>query len=154
MKRTLFTVVGLALLMQACATMSPDYEEPTVTLTSIRAIESEGMTPSFEVGLRIINPNRDDLAIEGIVYTIALEGHEVVKGVGKDYPVVEAYSQQDITLLASVNLLSGLRLMGDLMRAEAGAMRYEFTAKLDPGGFYPSIRVSETGQLDLGASPR
>ncbi|MGD8346488.1 MAG: LEA type 2 family protein [Lysobacterales bacterium] len=154
MKIKLLPLVGLALLLQACATMSPDYEEPTVTLTSFRAINSEGMTPSFEVGLRIINPNRNDLAIQGIVYTIALEGHEVVKGVGKDYPVVEAYSQQDITLLASVNLLSGLRLIGDLMRAESGALRYEFTAKLDPGGFYPSIRVSESGQLDLGASPR
>ena len=154
MKRTVIFAATLALLLQACATMNPDYEEPSVTLTSIRAINSEGMTPTFEVGLRIINPNREDLAIEGIVYTISLEGHEVVKGVGKDYPVIEGYSQQDITLLASVKLLSGLRLLGELMRAESGAMRYEFSAKLDPGGFYPAVRVSETGQLDLGASPR
>ena len=43
-------------------------------MTSIRALPSEGMVPAFEVGLRIIDPKRKDLHLEGIVYTISLEG--------------------------------------------------------------------------------
>lgn len=137
-------------LLQSCATMDPDYEEPTVMLSSFRAIPSEGMMPSFEVGLRIINPNSTPLNLEGVVYSISLQGHELVKGVGKDFPVIEAYSQGDITLTASANLLSGIRFITGMVKQQNEAFEYEFKAKLDVGSFYPSLRISETGTLDFG----
>ena len=41
-------------VVAGCATLSPDYEQPTVALTSFRALPSEGVAPAFEVGLRIV----------------------------------------------------------------------------------------------------
>jgi LEA14-like dessication related protein len=148
-------LVAIAML-SACATMNPDYETPSVALTSFKAVPSESMVPAFEVGLRVINPNPGELMLAGVVYTISLEGHEVVKGVGKDFPVIEGYSQQDILLTASVKPLSGIRLISELMGTEKTALDYDFEAKLDVGGLFPSIRVNESGQIDLGAtaSPR
>ncbi len=75
-------VVGflMTLALSACATLGPDYEEPTVTLSSFKAIPSEGMIPAFEIGLRIINPNSRPLNLEGIVYTVSLEGYELDQG--------------------------------------------------------------------------
>lgn len=140
------------ILLSSCATLSPDYEEPTVTLSSFRAIPSEGMVPAFEIGLRIINPNAQDLALEGVVYTISLAGHDLVKGVGKDFPVIEGYSEGDIKLTASANLLAGIRFVGDMMQAQGEAIDYEFEAKLDLSGLYPSIRVRESGKIDLSGS--
>lgn len=147
----------LSLTLAGCATLDPDYEEPSVALTSFRALPSEGMVPVFEVGLRIINPNPQDLELVGIVYSIELDGREIVKGVGRDFPVIEGYTQEDVTITASVQLLSGLRLVSDMMRKQQGDLEYAFKAKLDLGGLAPSIRVSETGRLDLAgglASPR
>jgi LEA14-like dessication related protein len=142
-------------MLGACATMRPGFEEPTVTLTSFRALPAEGMAPSFEIGLRIINPNPDDLDIRGIVYTISLEGREVIKGVGKDFPVIESYSQEDLVIVASAQLIGSLQLLADLMATPRDALEYDFDARLDLGGLYPSIRVSEGGRLDLGrGSPR
>ncbi|MEE4218829.1 MAG: LEA type 2 family protein [Xanthomonadales bacterium] len=154
--KSLLSSLFLLVLLPGCATMSPDYEEPSVAMTSFRALPSEGMVPAFEVGLRIINPNSQDLDLQGIVYTISLEGHELVKGVGKDFPVIEAYTQEDVTLTASVQLLSGLRLVNELMRSQDPSMNYAFEAKLDLGGLYPSIRISESGEIDLAgtSSPR
>ncbi len=146
-------LLGL-LLLPACATMSPNYEQPTVSLSSFRALPSEGMTPAFEIGLRIINPNASPLALEGVVYTISIEGHELVKGVGRDFPVIEGYSQGDIVLTASANLLAGIRFLGDMMHAVEESLEYDFEAKLDLQGFYPSIRVSESGAFDLRPPPR
>ena len=140
--------------LAACATMRPGWEEPTVALTSFRAVPSEGSAPTFEIGLQIINPNPDDLVLKGIVYTIRLEDRELIKGVGRDLPVVEAYSQENVTLTASVQLLGGLQLIADLLRSERQSLRYAFEARLDPGGLYPSIRVSEDGEFELGASGR
>ena len=71
MKTHQLAALGLMVFLSACATMSPDYEEPTVTLSSFRAIPSEGMVPAFEIGLRILNPNSQALHLDGIVYTVS-----------------------------------------------------------------------------------
>ena len=143
-----------AVLLMSCATLDPDYEQPTVTLSSFRALPSEGMVPAFEIGLRIINPNRQAMRLEGVVYTIAIEGHELVKGVGKDFPVIEGYSEETITLTASANLLAGIRFIGDMMQARDESLEYEFEAKLDTGGISPSLRIRERGEFNLAGSPR
>ena len=101
--RAIVAWIFVLLFLQSCATLDPNYEEPTVILSSFRAVPSEGMVPSFEVGLRIINPNTTPLDLEGVVYSISLQGHELVKGVGKGYPQIEGYSEGNITLSASAN---------------------------------------------------
>jgi hypothetical protein len=68
--------------------------------------------------------------------------------------VIEGYSQGDIVLTASANLLAGIRFLGDMMHAVEESLEYDFEAKLDLQGFYPSIRVSESGAFDLRPSPR
>lgn len=142
------------LVLAACATLAPGYEQPTVTLSSFRAIPSAGMTPGFEIGLRILNPNATPLRLDGVVYTIAVEGHELVKGVGKDFPVIEGYSQADVTLSASANLLAGIRFIGDMMQRSDDSLDYDFEAKLDLQGRYPSLRVRESGAFSLQTLPR
>jgi LEA14-like dessication related protein len=150
------SVIGLllAITLSACATLSPDYEEPTVTLSSLKAIPSEGMVPAFEIGLRIINPNAQTLNLEGIVYTVSLQGYELVKGVGKDFPVIEGYSEGEVKLTAAANLLAGIRFVGDMMQTQDESVEYEFKAKLDLGGLYPSIKVRETGEINLNNRPK
>jgi len=142
-------MLAAAVLLPACATMNPDYEQPTITLSSFDAIPSEGMVPSFEVGLRVINPNATPLNIVGVVYTISLQGHELVKGVGKGFEVIDGYSEGDLTLTATANLLAGIRFIGDMMNSPNEKLEYEFKAKLDLGGFNSSIRIRETGEFDL-----
>jgi len=149
MKLHQLVALALAIILSACATMSPDYEEPTVTLSSFRAIPSEGMVPAFEIGLRIINPNSQALNLDGIVYTVSLQGHELIKGVGKDFPVIEGYSEGEVKLIATANLLAGIRFIGDMMQSNGDPVEYEFKAKLDLGGLYPSIKVRETGEINL-----
>jgi hypothetical protein len=137
------------LLIQACASMNPDYEEPTVTLSSFRALPSQGAMPTFEIGLHILNPNSTALRLEGIVYTVSIQGHDVVKGVGKDFPVIDGYSEQTVRLTAAANLLAGIRLVMDLMDASDEDLQYKFEAKLDTSGPGRAIRVRETGSFRM-----
>lgn len=129
--------------------MSRGYETPTVTVNSFRAIPSDGAIPSFAIGLHVINPNRQALALRGASYTISLDGHELVKGVANDLPVIAAYGEGSFTVTASVNLFAGIRLITDLMSTSRDAFQYEFEAKLDPGGFGQTIRVRDSGQVSL-----
>jgi len=137
------------LLIQACASIDPDYEQPSVTLSSFRALPSEGGMPTFEIGLHILNPNSTPFRLEGVVYTVSIQGHDVVKGVGKDFPVLEGYSEQTIKLTAAANLFAGIRLVMDLMNSPNESLEYEFEAKLDTGGFGRSIRIKEKGEFRM-----
>ena len=152
MTRIRFTAFLLScsfLLIQACASIDPDYEQPTVTLSSFRALPAEGGIPNFEIGLQILNPNSTPFRLEGVVYTVSVQGHDVVKGVGKDFPVLEGYSEQTIKLTAAANLFAGIRLVMDLVNSPSESLEFEFEAKLDTGGFGRSIRIKEKGSFRM-----
>ncbi|MDH3751374.1 MAG: hypothetical protein OEU40_12330, partial [Gammaproteobacteria bacterium] len=84
-------IVLAAAALTGCAGLRPGYETPTVTISSFKAIPSEGGLPAFEIGLRVINPNIEPLELRGVSYTISIEGHDIIKGVGNDLPVIDGY---------------------------------------------------------------
>lgn len=137
------------IVVSGCATLDSDYETPTVTINSFRSLPSTQGTPSFEIGLRVVNPNREALELQGIAYTISLEGRELITGVGKDLPVIEGYSEGTFTVTASASLYEGIRLLTDLMSSPRDTLRYEVSTKLDVGAFRPAIRVKDAGELML-----
>jgi LEA14-like dessication related protein len=105
--------------------------------------------PDFEIGLHVINPNRVPLPLRGVAYTISLNDYELIKGVGNDLPVIDAYGEDTLTLTASPNLFAGIRFITELMGASQESVRYEIEAKLDVGTFLPPIRVSDSGEISL-----
>ena len=149
MPRLTIAIITATVLLAGCAGLRPDYETPTVTVKSVRAIPSEGVLPEFEIDLHVINPNREALKLVGVSYTVSLEGHELIKGVGNDLPVIEGYGEGDITLNASADLFAGVGLIRELMSRQKDTLSYSFEAKLDPGAFRPSIRVKDSGEVSL-----
>jgi hypothetical protein len=146
----------LALVLASCATLSPNWEQPVVTLSYFRPAEAGG---GFDVGLKILNPNREPLNLQGVVYTISIQGQEVITGVGKGYAPIEGYGEGNIELSAAPNLFAGVRLLAELMGQASGAagpsaLEYDFEAKLDVGGFYPRIKVQESGSFQLAPKAR
>lgn len=149
MPRLTIAIVTAAVLLAGCAGLRPGWETPTVTVKSVRAIPSQGVLPEFEIDLHVVNPNREKLKLAGVSYTVSLEGHELIKGVGNDLPVIEGYGEGDITLNASADLFAGVGLIRELMSTQKNTVSYEFEAKLDPGALRPSIRVKDTGKVSL-----
>lgn len=149
MPRLTIAIITATILLAGCAGLRPDYETPTVTVKSVRAIPSEGVLPEFEIDLHVVNPNREALKLVGVSYTVSLEGHELIKGVGNDLPVIEGYGEGDITLNASADLFAGVGLIRELMSRQKDTLSYSFEAKLDPGAFRPSIRVKDSGEVSL-----
>jgi LEA14-like dessication related protein len=139
----LFTLTG-------CAGLGVQREPPRVNLQSFRMVPIEGAAmPGFEFGLQVINPNAEPLRLQGIAYSIRLDGQRLIDGVANDLPVIEAYGQAVVTLQAGVNMLGGIRLLSRLMSEPQSAWEYEFEAKLDPVGFGLPIRIRETGKVEL-----
>ncbi|MCK4508711.1 MAG: LEA type 2 family protein [Desulfuromonadales bacterium] len=132
-----------------CAGLEPGFETPTVGVSSFRVLPSAGVAPEFEIGLRIVNPNRSALKLEGIVYSVTLAGHKVLTGVSSDLPVIGAYGEGDVTLTATPDLLSSISLFATLMKQPQSTFAYELDAKLDIGSLRPRIHVQEKGEISL-----
>lgn len=139
--------VFFVLTLNACATMPDDFEEPSVSVTSLTPKNSAGITPQFEIILRISNPNREPLTLEGMSYTIRLDGNKVMSGVANDLPTIEPYGEAEVTLHATADLLGSFQLITGMMNQAKEHIDYEFKAKLDIGAFMPRIDVIKKGTL-------
>jgi len=137
--------------LSGCAGMGSGYETPTVSVQSFRTIASDNGSglPEFEIVLHVINPNLQPLELAGISYTISLDGHDLIKGVGNKLPVIEGYGEGSFTLNAGFDLIAGIQLFRSLMEKEAEGFDYRFEAKLDPGAFKRKIRISDSGSISF-----
>jgi len=143
-------LVGVVFFVSGCAGLGAGREPPTVSVQSFRAVPGEsGGLPAFEIGLIVLNPNPEPLRLQGIAYSIRLDGQPLLDGVSNDMPAIEGYGQGTVTLSAAVNVLGGIRLINSLMTSPRRTFDYEFTARLDPVGFSRNIRVTQSGRIDL-----
>lgn len=130
-----------------CASLRTSIEPPTARVTSFTPIASQGLAPSFEIGLRVVNPNATSLSIRGMTYKIFLNGFEVVDGAANDLPTVPAYGEADIKVNATVGLMEGFRFVNDMLRAATGQVNYLFQARLDIGALFPTIPIEQIGSF-------
>jgi LEA14-like dessication related protein len=152
MSKGFVSIIGLWLvsLLGGCAGMTnPHFEPPVVSLSSFRMVPQQAVSPTFEIGLHIINPNREPLSFEGIYYTVNIEGYDILAGVSNDLPTVDPYGEADVTLEAGVDLVKSIRLISSLMQQPRDRFTYSFKAKLDPGGLNPRITIQEDGEFSL-----
>ncbi|NNM21190.1 MAG: LEA type 2 family protein, partial [Gammaproteobacteria bacterium] len=144
-------LLTLMTLLAGCATVDPDYESPSVTVSSFRAIAVPNGIPNFEIGLRVLNPNATPLELRGISFAISLDGQRLIRGVGNELPVIKPYGAGNFTVTASANVLAGIRFFANWAETASDEINYEFKAKLDVGALRRAIRIKESGSLSLGA---
>jgi LEA14-like dessication related protein len=136
-------------LLQGCAGSLKPHEPPAVEVSYIRLLPSRGLAPEFEIGLHIVNPNAQRLALKGISYTVHIEGHQVLIGVSNKLSELEGFSEGDAVLQTRADVLSGIRLLTDLLNGPRDTLNYEFNARLNVGGFAREIEVVRKGEIKL-----
>ncbi len=140
------------LMLSGCATLSPSFENPQVQVLSIKQQSSKGMDQKLVVQLNVQNPNGIELPLEGMSYSLSIEGHKVASGVTSDVPTIPAYGEAKISLPVTTNLMAMVRLVTGLMMKGQEELEYELQAKLDVGiPLVPKLSVSEVGSVPLGS---
>ncbi|MCM2680578.1 LEA type 2 family protein [Echinimonas agarilytica] len=152
-----FFVVSFILAVLASCAALPQLDPPKVNLVHIKPTAGEGIAPRFDITLRVVNPNNTALSLNGAVYSLSLNGYEVVSGATSQLPEVPAYGEAQFTLPAELSLFQGMRLLSAMVRGSGDptALNYEIDVKLDAGALLPDIRLKEEGSLnpnDLKAS--
>jgi len=143
-------LVTLLLALAGCATLNPAYQKPEVHLVRFQPLPSQGLEQRFAIGLKVLNPNRMDLKINGISYNLKLQGHKVVSGLSGKVPVIPAYGETQLDLEASTDLFGSLRAVLDLLNAPGKPVSYELETRIDTGWWGLPVTVVESGSIDLG----
>lgn len=99
-----------ALLTWSCATMGPSLEAPRVSLVNIIQQPSSGMETTFQLELRLINPNDVAINLKGIDCRLEINDTTIASGVSNEaaelpalgtlvYPVTAYASASDFIML-------------------------------------------------------
>lgn len=137
------------IILSACAALTPNFEEPQVSVNSFKILPGGSINPTFEIGLRVLNPNSFSLNLKGLSYTASIEGNQVLSGVASQLPIVPAYGEEDIKLKAQADLFGSMRLIADLMKPRETPVGYTLKVKLDVGTFALPIYITREGDLSI-----
>ncbi len=133
----------------ACSTSLFDIQRPDITVSSFRALPSQGTSPKFEIMLHVKNPNPVTLKLDGISYEASIEGHRIISGTADALGSVEAYGEGEYPIFAQADLVSGALLLVDLVKNPKELATYEFEATIDIGGLMPDIHIRKRGKLSV-----
>lgn len=136
------------LLLCSCQSLSPSFEKPTATITAIQLRSSDPLSPAFTLSLRIVNPNNFALPVSGVSYVIALNDLDIISGVTKNIPKIDAYGDAIIPIDARLDMLQAARLFLSIPRkGETQDIAFRLKAKLDLNGLWPSVNIVEEGVI-------
>jgi LEA14-like dessication related protein len=139
----------LTILLTGCVSIPSDFKDPGVSLKSITPRIAGGITPEFDIVLRVTNPNRVALEVKGLTYTLHLRGNKIIDGIANNIPEIAAYGEADVSLNARTDLFGGIALLADFLNSPGAPVSYEFNAEVDVGTFYPMVKVQKSGELSF-----
>jgi hypothetical protein len=98
-------ILAVAALLAGCAGLGQLDKPPRVTLAGLEPVQVELLEQRFVAVLRVQNPNPVALPIDGLEYTLAINGSDFAEGVSSQRITVPAYGEK--TLEVGVRWRSG-----------------------------------------------
>lgn len=148
MNRVLVFILCLGCL-SSCGNIRPEAELPVVNVSYFKPLPARGIAPAFAVGLHIINPSATALKLNGVSYTIKLEGQRVLVGVAHDLPEIGPYHEGDVVVRATADMFGSFLLITKLLREKQKNISYEFSANLNVAGLGRDIKVVKKGKFSI-----
>ncbi len=145
------TLLWITLVLAGCAGIQPNQEAPTVDVVGVRIDpQSQGTVPRFLISLRVLNPNRQTLALSGMSYHLYLQDQRILSGVSNNLPQIPGYEEATLEVGATPALFGSVRLLQELASTPGlQELNYRVEVKLDSGGISWPINVEREGKLSL-----
>jgi LEA14-like dessication related protein len=135
-------VVGLS----GCTNLQ-QLEELEVSLINIEPTTATGLSPRFNVHLLVLNPNAQDLEIEGLMMNLDINDKKILSGVSSQIPTLKAYSETAVEIQTAVNLFDLFKLLTYLSQHSGNNIKYQLKTKIDPKGFI-AFNLNKEGFLN------
>ena len=123
-----------------------ELQDLEVSLIKIEPTRPAGLSPRFNVQLLVLNPNAQDLQIEGVSLHLDIADQKILSGVSNQIPKLTAYSETPIEIQTAVNLFNLFKLLAYLGQGSDEGIKYQLNTKIDPKGFV-TFNLSKDGLL-------
>ena len=130
-----FIVMLSVFLLCGCTTNIQQLQDLEVSLIKIEPARSVGLSPRFNVQLLVLNPNAQDLEIEGVSLHLDIAERKILSGVSNQIPKLAGYSETSIKVQTTVNLFYLYQLLTHLSQHPSEDVQYQLKTKIAPKGF-------------------
>ena len=141
-----FIAILSVFLLNGCTSVQ-QLQDLEVSLIKIAPIQSTGLSPRFNVQLLVLNPNGQDLEIEGVSMHLDIAKQRILSGVSNQIPKLMAYSETPVEIQTGVNLFYIYKLLTYLSQHSDEDIRYQLKTKIAPKGFV-AFNLSKEGLLN------
>jgi LEA14-like dessication related protein len=143
--------IALMLLMlfglTACANMAQRAQPLDVSLSDVSLIDIGFIEQRFGVGLRVRNPNAFDMPIEGLNYSLEINGQPFARGMASAPASIPKYGEIVIRTEAISNISHILQQLNTLQKE--GKLRYRLQGQADLGGMRGLQPFNMDGEIGL-----
>jgi LEA14-like dessication related protein len=140
----------LAATMAGCAGLPAGMEAPSVTIADIGTGVVGVFEQQFNIRLRIQNPNADDLRIDGISFSLELNGAPFATGVGNQAVTVPRYGTAFMPVEAVSSLGGLIGQFRALVQGDKPGFRYRLKGVVSIAGG-SRVPFDRSGEFDLGS---
>jgi LEA14-like dessication related protein len=119
----------ILLALVACAS-GMSLQQPDIRLSNITPLKMTLFEQSYDIGMKIQNPNNVDLSVSGMNYKIVLNEHDFAKGVSDEDFVVPALGETTVHVSIGSNPISWMRMLKQLNSNEINEFSYSLSGTL------------------------
>ncbi|MCW5620850.1 MAG: LEA type 2 family protein [Burkholderiales bacterium] len=141
---------GMLLALSACAGMPGGMEPLSVTLADVRPSQMGLLEQEYMMKLRVQNPNGIDVPLQGVAFSVELNGKTFAKGVSRQNEVVPAFGDVLLEVKAISSLGDVLNQVSGLRAGAPERITYRVQGKL-ARTHGTSVPFDSTGNVDLSA---
>jgi LEA14-like dessication related protein len=139
-----------ALLATACA-LSPKLSTPELTIVGVQLVGSDLFAQRLKVRVHVRNPNDRTLPVDGLEYTLEVDGQPFATGESAASFVVPALGTADFDMNVTTNVAGTLiRLLARGADARGQSVPYRLSGKISlSSGWLRSIPFEQHGSFTL-----
>lgn len=143
----------LALSLSACSginTLRKIVEPPKVSLANVKLVSAGLLEQRYRLSLRVQNPNGVAIPINGLDYSVNIQGNEFARGVSASSFTLPANGEDLVEIDVSTNLLDSARQVYAMLKSGERNVDYSLSGNVQVNlPFVKSLPFSRSGQVDL-----
>jgi len=144
--RFLLLVFGV-LLLAGCATMNQYPEQPRVSLVSIQPKDMTLLEQRYGLQLRILNPNETAIPVEGLSYSVEINGREFAYGVSRQAVSIPPFGEALLDVEVVSNLLNVMQQVQEMSNEPQDSLQYRLSGKISLGNSLVKLPFDYHGEL-------
>lgn len=144
-----FLGILVILAMSGCAIMPGQTTPPRVDLVGLQVISLDMFEQRYRVRLRIQNPNDINLPLNGLDFSIDLNGHRFANGVSGEEINIPRYGEAVLNVDVSSNVFRVFEQLRAIGSGKAERFSYRISGNISVANRYFKLPFEGEGEVDL-----